>query len=66
MINPTEADIGRRVVYRRYPHYCKTEEGVITSFNDHYVFVSYGGQCTSQATARENLEYISGTDSPAE
>ena len=43
MIEPTEEDIGRAVVYtgNRYPG-GKLEEGVITSFHDHAVFVRYG------------------------
>jgi hypothetical protein len=40
MIEPTEDDIGRAVVYTgdRFPG-GKLEEGVITSFHDHAVFV---------------------------
>jgi hypothetical protein len=40
MIEPTEDDIGRAVVYtgNRYPGR-KPEEGVITSFNRYTVFV---------------------------
>lgn len=61
MINPTSADVGRKVVYRErgdFPGH-KVEEGVITSFNDHCVFVRYGSGCTSAATRREDLEWPS-------
>ncbi len=62
MINPTQADIDqrRKVIYRR-PH-CRVEEGIITSFNAKYVFVSYGGQTTSQATERNDLTWLFGGD----
>lgn len=53
MIEPTEKDIGRKVVY----YGCKAEEGVITSFNDSYIFVRYGSDIHSKATNREDLEY---------
>jgi hypothetical protein len=41
MIEPTEHDIGRAVIYtgNRYPG-GKLEEGVITSFNDYAVFTA--------------------------
>jgi hypothetical protein len=58
MITPTEADIGRKVIYER--EYCKKEEGVITSFNNKYVFVRYGSGCTSQATDPADLRFING------
>ena len=59
MIEPTEDDIGRAVVYtghRRYPG-GKLEEGVITSFNDYSVFVRYGADKHSKATSRADLEW---------
>jgi hypothetical protein len=37
MINPTEKDIGRKVIYQG-GHPGDREEGVITSFNDYYIF----------------------------
>jgi hypothetical protein len=40
MINPTEKDIGRAVVYTGNFN-GPPEEGVITSFNDSYVFVRF-------------------------
>ena len=59
MIEPTKVDIGRRVLYMRpnRDYGGPVEEGVITSFNDHCVFVRYGSGITSQATRREDLEW---------
>ena len=56
MIEPTEADIGRSVIYTGGP---KPERGVITSFNERYVFVRYGDPRPGEglATSRENLEW---------
>jgi hypothetical protein len=56
MIEPTEDDIGRAVVYS-YPG-GKLKEGVITSFNDHRVFVRYGADKGSKSTSREDLEWV--------
>jgi hypothetical protein len=60
MIEPTEADIGRKVVYRERGDFPgrKVEEGVITSFNPRVVFVRYGASVTSAATDRDDLEWI--------
>jgi hypothetical protein len=55
MIEPTEADIGRKVIYRDLGGRGKVEEGVITSFNDRLVFVRYGSKFGSEATARDDL-----------
>lgn len=59
MIDPTEKDIGRKVVYtgNRYP-WGKLEEGVITSFNSTTVFVRYGSDYGSKGTNRSDLEWI--------
>ncbi len=54
-LNPTEADIGRQVIYHGWAG--ERESGVITSFNDSFVFVRYGMGCTSAATAREQLSW---------
>jgi hypothetical protein len=64
MIEPTEEDIGRAVVYtgNRYSG-GKLVEGVITSFNDHRVFVRYGSDKGSKSTSRENLEWVRRTPS---
>ena len=65
MINPTEKDIGRGVVYHAsYPDAPK-EDGVITSYNDTCCFVRYSKQHPSQngqATNRADLEWLSGGD----
>ena len=56
MIEPTDADIGRGVNYI-IPN-LPTETGVITSFNEHYVFVRYRDQHPSangKATHRMDL-----------
>jgi hypothetical protein len=60
-IDPTNGDIGRTVLYtgNRYPG-GKKEEGVITSFNDHCVFVRYGADKGSKGTARADLEWARG------
>jgi hypothetical protein len=59
MIEPTEHDIGRAVVYtgNRFPG-GKLEEGVITSFHDHAVFVRYGTDLHSKATSRADLDWV--------
>ncbi len=54
MIEPVEADLGRKVVYHSAGGEV-TEEGVITSFNDYFVFVRYGNERLSKATRRERL-----------
>jgi hypothetical protein len=59
MIEPTEEDIGRAVVYtgNRFPG-GKLEEGIITSFHDHAVFVRYGSDNHSKATTlRADLDW---------
>lgn len=60
-LDEARAMVGRLVVYRP-PHITAAEqgeEGVITSVNDHYVFVRYGTQQTSQATPAERLTAVS-------
>jgi len=51
----TTKDIGRKVVYRNNN---SIEEGVITSFNSSFVFVRYGSNTQSQATSKQDLEFI--------
>lgn len=61
MINPTEKDIGRGVVYQAGHPDAEREEGGITSFNDHFVFVRYRKQHSTahgQATKREDLNWL--------
>lgn len=56
---PTEADIGRGVVYYP-PHGGRPEDGVITSLNDHFVFVRYRTQhpgARGQATRYRDLRW---------
>lgn len=55
MIDPKQTDVGRGVIYQASHPGAKLEPGVITSFNDHYVFVRYGRNFTSAATRREDL-----------
>lgn len=56
MINPVKNDIGRNVTYMgNYVNNGKPEWGVVTSFNDDYVFVQYEGESNSKATKREDL-----------
>lgn len=57
MISPDDRDIGRLVIYREIPGHIR-EQGVITSFNDGYVFVRYGSDTHSKATRREDLEWL--------
>ena len=55
MIEPTLADIGRHVTYTGKDG--KTEQGVITSISNHYVFVRYGADVHSKATRRADLQW---------
>jgi hypothetical protein len=55
MIEPTEKDIGRAVIYHRWDKF--NELGVITNFNDAYVFVRYGAESHGKATKREDLHW---------
>jgi ribosomal protein L35AE/L33A len=58
MIEPTEADIGRRVIYtgNRHPG-GKLEYGVITRIAHGFVFVRYGRELDAKGTYREDLEW---------
>ena len=61
MINPKQEDIGRGVVYKASYPGAPNEDGVITSFNDHSVFVRYSKQhpgANGQATRREDLRWL--------
>lgn len=57
MIEPTKADIGRRVIYLAN-HATDTETGIISSFNEHLVFVRYGEKAHPEGTHRGNLEWF--------
>jgi hypothetical protein len=54
----TEEDVGRSVVYTPYEG-AKTEDGVITSVNEQYVFVRYGADKGSKATDPRDLKWLS-------
>ena len=51
----SKKDIGRTVAYKHDD--CKPEVGIITSYNNMYVFVRYGNSLYSQATYPDNLEF---------
>jgi len=55
MIEPTEDDYGRAVVYRARGK--EPEVGVIVRVTEAYVFVRYGLDWTPKATRRESLEW---------
>ena len=50
----TAEDVGRKVVYKTLQ---VLEEGIISSYNDKYVFVKYGTCSTAQATSPTDLEF---------
>jgi len=63
LIKVTEKDVGRTVIYKKEwmtPRHW--EYGVITSFNDSYVFVRYGADTHSKATRRQDLYYAQDDD----
>lgn len=55
MINPTQDDIGRSVVYDKSGR--DREIGVLISFNDQYAFVRYGSDSNSKATRFSDLDW---------
>ena len=59
MINPTDKDIGRGVIYAKGQDF--EERGTITSFNDLFVFVRYEfathPSANGKATRREDLTW---------
>jgi hypothetical protein len=57
VIDPTPDDIGRAVIYRDRSG-TVVEEGVITSFNVHFVFARYGTDKHSKGALREDLEWM--------
>ena len=56
MIEPKRSDIGREVIYRVHSN-AEAEEGVITRFNEKYVFVCFGKEEKSVVTTRDQLEW---------
>lgn len=62
MIEPTEADIGRKVYYvQHWMKLAEYEAGVITGFNETYVHVRYGSDMQSKSTARRFLYWEGNT-----
>ena len=51
------ANVGRGVIYTAYDG-APSEQGVITSANDNYVFVRYDGDQQSKATRPEDLRWM--------
>jgi hypothetical protein len=60
MIDPTEKDVGRRVVYTS--NHGVKEHGVITSVRVLSIFVRYDGETQSKATAPADMEWENTTD----
>jgi len=61
-MNPENIETGRKVVYTPFIG-CDPElreEGVITSYNDKFIFVRYGNDVNSKATDPQDIEYIGG------
>ena len=57
MIEPKQSDIGREVIYRVHSN-AEAEKGVITRFNEKYVFVCFGKEEKSLASDdRDQLEW---------
>lgn len=59
MVDPVLDDVGRAVIY--HPSHGYSEKGIVTSFNERFVFVRYEKQhptATGQATSRENLFWV--------
>ena len=65
MIEPTEKDIGRGVVYQAGHPGAPAEDGIITSFNDYCVFVRFKSP-TSQGCKREDLRWLSNNQGTVE
>lgn len=60
MISPTTEDIGRKVIYTPSGDYPDKviEEGVLSSFNDHYIFVRFGHSPIGVPVSRDNLDWL--------
>ena len=56
MIEPKQSDIGRKVIHLVHSN-AEAEEGVITRFNEKYVFVRFGKEEKSAVTTRDELEW---------
>jgi hypothetical protein len=58
MIEPTMKDVGRQVVYKQAWMQPKDyEHGIVTGFNEHFVFVRYGSETQAKSTKREDLTW---------
>ena len=57
-----KSDVGRKVVYTPFVDCDPSlkEEGVITSWNDTFIFVRYGDEVHSKATTPSDIEFTSG------
>ncbi len=56
-MNPENIEVGRKVVYTPFIG-CDSdmrEEGVITGYNDNFIFVRYGNDVSSRATDPADL-----------
>lgn len=47
-------DIGRKVIYHR--EFCEREEGELSSWNDHYIFVKFRGP-NGEACEQEDVSF---------
>lgn len=56
-IELTQSHIGRRVLRPAAGPWDKDEDGIITSWNERYVFVRYGRGDTSAATVPTELHF---------
>lgn len=56
MIDPSQNDIGRSVIYLAGTD--RSEEGTITSLGTDYVFVLYRGDRHAKATRRRDLTWV--------
>ena len=57
MIDPTEKDIRRRVIYARLDPHRTTEMGIYSSRNARYCFVRYGTETNGSPTEPGDLEW---------
>jgi len=59
MIEPTQNDIGRKVIYTPAGDYPgkRSEEGVISSMNAKYVFVRFGSSAVGVPCYRNDLTW---------
>lgn len=57
MIEPTEKDVGRWVIYQAGHPNAPREDGTITGFNDSVVWVRYRGDLHAKPTSRADLSW---------